>query len=616
MLELSNRERQIVFYLFSKPNSNAASIASIFNVSEKTIRNDIKTINKICKVDLIISSKKGFSINSDHEDLLGNIPLTQKNDNDNNKLLFELLSHEKNNIFILSDLLAFSETALLKHLNQIRPLLRKYDLSVIRKNNDLMLVGTGQNKRTFCIDMMLEEAGSNFYDPTRFQDYFKNIDLRNVADTFTSSLKKHNHTIPEFYLNHFLLNLYTILNFDFNEDNNLPSNVNQEIFDLAKETNDLLNKTNVNKINSIYNSLLGVLNTKPVELSNFEKEIYKITERVFNRYSLNVDINEFLQIFSRHIHDMIIRCRHKNSIQSDGGLSMKESCFFIYDVAVSLADEIAKKYGIEINENEISLISMHIGFLIEKSIDQELQNDTLNILVNVSQYISNKSYLSEIKKLIPFNVKLTILSDLNNFAEISNFDFLITTSKLNQSIPIPQCIISSILKNEDKMKIMDTANQVIHSKKINNFKTLFKLYFDPNSFFVDTTITKKNDILNYLCENLENQKIVDKEFKPSVFLREAIASTDITNMYAIPHAMDFIAKRTVISVFINPKGISWGDSNVKIVFLSAINRKNVTNLRILYDFLIDMVSNPSCFSKLIHAKSIEEFSNYLFEENK
>ena len=122
MLELSNRERQIVFFLFSKPNSNAASIASIFNVSEKTIRNDIKTINKICKVDLIISSKKGFSINSDHEDLLSNIPLTQKNDNDNNKLLFELLSHEKNNIFILSDLLAFSETALLKHLNQIRPL--------------------------------------------------------------------------------------------------------------------------------------------------------------------------------------------------------------------------------------------------------------------------------------------------------------------------------------------------------------------------------------------------------------------------------------------------------------------------------------------------------------
>lgn len=145
---------------------------------------------------------------------------------------------------------------------------------------------------------------------------------------------------------------------------------------------------------------------------------------------------------------------------------------------------------------------------------------------------------------------------------------------------------------------------------------MFKLYFDPNLFFADTTITKKNDILNYLCENPENQKIVDKEFKPSVFLREAIASTDNTNMYAIPHAMDFIAKRTVISVFINPKGISWGVSNVKIVFLSAINRKNVTNLRILYDFLIDMVSNPSCFSKLIQAKSIEEFSNYLFEENK
>ena len=59
MLELSDRERQIVFLLYSKSNTNASSIASIFNVSEKTIRNDIKTINNLCKVNLIISNKKG-----------------------------------------------------------------------------------------------------------------------------------------------------------------------------------------------------------------------------------------------------------------------------------------------------------------------------------------------------------------------------------------------------------------------------------------------------------------------------------------------------------------------------------------------------------------------------
>ena len=200
--------------------------------------------------------------------------------------------------------------------------------------------------------MMLDEAGTNFYDPTNFQEYFKNINLKIVTSTFQKILKKYNYTISDFYLNHFLLNLYTILNFDFIEDIKLPTDLNQDIFDLAVETNKVLNTSKINKTNSIYNSLLGVLNTQNVQLSNFEKDIRSLTENVFKKYSLNIDIDEFLSIFSRHIHDMIIRCRHMNSVQSDGGLSMKESCFFIYDVAVSLANEISKKYKISINENE------------------------------------------------------------------------------------------------------------------------------------------------------------------------------------------------------------------------------------------------------------------------
>ena len=614
MLELSDRERQIVFLLYSKSNTNAASIASIFSVSEKTIRNDIKSINNLCKVNLIVSNKKGFSINPEHESILADIPLNQQINNENNQILFELLSHERIDIYTLADLLNISDTTLVKHLSSIRSFLKKYDLNILRKNNDLILIGSSRSKRSLYIDMMLDEAGTNFYDPTNFQEYFKNINLKIVTSTFQEILKKHNYIISDFYLNHFLLNLYTILNFDFIEDMKLPTDLNKDIFDLAVETNKLLNVSKINKTNSIYNSLLGVLNTQNVQLSNFEKDIRSLTENVFKKYSLNIDIDEFLSIFSRHIHDMIIRCRHMNSVQSDGGLSMKESCFFIYDVAVSLANEISKKYKISINENEISLISMHIGFLIEKSIDQEIQNDELNILFYISSYITDKSFIENIKQAIPYHSNITVLTEVNDSLSLSKYDLLITTSKLKLSIPVNQCIISSLFNSEDKLKIIDSVNKVMKVKKKEKFKTLFQLYFNANNFFINTGFIQREDVLKFLCNNLETQKIVNKDFKSSVFLREAIASTDIAGMYAIPHAMDFIAKKTIISVFINPKGIEWGNSSVKIVFLSAINRKNVSSLRILYDFIIDMVSRPSCYSKLIQAKNIQEFANYLFEE--
>ena len=189
MLELSDRERQIVFLLYSKSNTNASSIASIFNVSEKTIRNDIKTINNLCKVNLIISNKKGFSINPEHESILADIPLNQQINNENNQILFELLSHERVDIYTLSDLVNISDTTLVKHLSSIRSFLKKYSLNILRKNNDLILIGNSRSKRSLYIDMMLDEAGTNFYDPTNFQEYFKNINLKIVTSTFQKILK-------------------------------------------------------------------------------------------------------------------------------------------------------------------------------------------------------------------------------------------------------------------------------------------------------------------------------------------------------------------------------------------------------------------------------------------
>lgn len=85
-------------------------------------------------------------------------------------------------------------------------------------------------------------------------------------------------------------------------------------------------------------------------------------------------------------------------------------------------------------------------------------------------------------------------------------------------------------------------------------------------------------------------------------------------MYAIPHAMEFIANETSMCIYINPKGISWGENEVKIVFLSAINRNNVKNLRLLYDLIVETVSDMDCFSKLIQCKTINQFYSVLFSD--
>lgn len=518
MIELSDRERQIVVYLLSKPNTTAGSMASIFNVSDRTIRNDIKAINRLCHREFIVSGHKGFSIHPDCEDVIEQITLSNKIQDINKQILVELLSSKTVNFYILADSLNISEATLSQHLNVVRKSLKKYDIRFIRKNNELFLEGMARNKRRIYVDMILEGSDSIIYDPLIFQDSFLNIDLKKITKGFLDILKEYGYVIPSFYLNHFLLNLYAILNFDFQDNSDFPEVVDDKIYDLSVEVDHRLNDSCISKVVPIYYSLLGVLNVSTMRMTTFEKEIEQITKKVFEKYSLNIDVSSFLPVLAKHIHDMILRCRNGNPIQTNGGLSIKESAFFIYDVTVSLAGEISKKYHVQINQNEISLIAMHVGFLIENSLDYQLSDDTLRIILNSGSYVWSAHYQKILRDIIPYKCEIVLFSELQNLKDLSKYDFLVTFSKNSKPVSIAQCVISPLFTSSDRIKVTEVVNTIIAKKKKEQFKTLFKLYFNENNFFVQTSLNKREDVLSFLCENLEKEKVVDKEFRSSVFL--------------------------------------------------------------------------------------------------
>ncbi len=612
MLSLSTRERQIIFFLYSKSPASAKTISSIFNVSEKTIRNDIKSINKICNKTIILSNNKGFSFNKEQENLLANIPLSYKSEEDDkNKILLQLLTNKYVDIYVLADQLNISDSTLINRLNSIKEIITRFDLRLIRLKNKIELKGSSQNMRRFYVNLVLDEVGTTFYDISKFQNYFSNININEVMVVFNNIIKENNLVISDFYLNNLLLNLFTILNFDFpNEEKHVDSH-DAIILKISKEINQKLNKFSVDKTENIYLCLVGILkNTNIDNIEVLEKTIKNLCLKTFSKYSLHIDIDSFLHMFSLHVHEMIIRCKHQNPIQSTESLSLKNSCFFIYDIAVSLSNEIASVFHISINENEISLLSMHIGFAIEESLNKDFQSNTFQVLLDSGSYINQDKLIKKITNSVPYNLNI---QPYKQSYECEKYDFIISINQ-KQKYRIDTCYIRPIFTEFDAKHILEFTNKVIREKKKNQFKMLFKLYFNQKNFFVDTEINQRDQVLDFLCRQLENQNIVNSDFKSSVYLREAIDSTNIENKYAIPHAMDFIAKKTVMSVFINPNGIQWNDSNVKIVFLSALSKKNISYLRILYDFIIDMVSEPICFSKLVQATSLENFENILFSE--
>ena len=412
------------------------------------------------------------------------------------------------------------------------------------------------------------------------------------------------------------MNIYTALNFDFVNESVNNDSFDETIYAVARDINRMANKTAIDKTDIIYLCLAGIIkNDSTYSLENIEKEIEQITKNSFKKYSLQIDISNFIGPFSLHIQNMIVRCKNQNQIQSNGGLSIKDSCFFIYDIAVDLANEISRRFQININEHEIALISMHIGFAIEEAINQDFNNYKLNILVGLGNYLTLQPFIEKIKSYIPYACTITAFLPSLSVEDLKEYDFLISLNK-NVFMPINTCVITPLLTPNDVKEIQDYANHSMENKKKRQFELLFKMYFNEKYFYCNKELNEQYAVLDLLCNELEKDKIVDHRFKSSVFVREAIDSTNIEDKYAIPHAMDFIAKKTMMSIFINPNGIKWNNSTVKIIVLGALNKKNVVYLRIIYDFIIEMLSDPDCFSKLIEARSINEFQSILFSEKK
>ena len=197
MLQLSDRKRQIIFYLFSKEIASAKALSTIFSVSEKTIRNDMKNINKVCNAPMITPGPKGYSFDYTFEDILSQIPIVSSSEEDDaSHILFLLLNEAYINFYDLADKLCVSESTLNNRLHTLKETLEKYNLKISREKQNLSISGASQDKRNLYVQLVLDEVGSNFYDVSKFEKYFTNINVNEIIVVFQQVLNNISSSFP------------------------------------------------------------------------------------------------------------------------------------------------------------------------------------------------------------------------------------------------------------------------------------------------------------------------------------------------------------------------------------------------------------------------------------
>jgi lichenan operon transcriptional antiterminator len=175
-------------------------------------------------------------------------------------------------------------------------------------------------------------------------------------------------------------------------------------------------------------------------------------------------------------------------------------------------------------------------------------------------------------------------------------DLIISTIEIETDIDV--VLVRNILDDAAFERIVPQL------KKSNLGRMLFEGMISDRLFFPELEYETPEDVIRYLSDVLRTREGAGEDFAERVLKREALGTTAIGNLVAIPHAVPGRRSGNRICIGVLKKAIRWGKEKVQIVFLLKLDDPN-PELAALFDYIYTLVSDRRFIGRVIEER---EFS--------
>lgn len=633
-MPLTSRQKEIIRLL--KLNNSwmkGESLADILKVTVRTIRNDIRNMKKD---NIILSSKNGYKLNDKcNLDKYFDSEVTPITPEERVSYILNKLLNSNKPIDMLdvADDIFVSDATLKKDLKKIRSLINDYKLVLKKDLNMISIEGNEKNKRKLITDIIYNEANNNFLNINNNKSFLKDYNFNHIKtiifdvlkscniysnDYSVTSLALHITILMERITNNCTLNTDEYSSFEYESYyeygiaikivNELEKNYNIKFppQETCYITFLLMGKTTINY------STINMQN-----LGDFIEEYYielvkKIIDKTDNYYHLKLNDEEFFIKFVIHIKNLLLRA--KNGVYSRNPLnkSIKLEYPFIYDIAVYISNEIYNETKLKINDDEIGYIALYISVAIEKS--KILGKKIKTAIICPRYYDMHLRIIEKLMNRYSDDIEITdVITSLGYLTDFSKVDLIISTLSPDENIKIPWIKIDPLLSNDNYIKIDQSIQKINEYKNKSIVRQAVIKCFDRELFSKNIYFKDEFDTIQYMGKKVVRKGLVNEDFIESAIKREKLSSTAFGYNFAIPHALDMTAKRTVISVLINDKPIKWGENYVQLVFLISVNKKDRNDFMKLYDSIISILSKEENVKLLVKSNNYEDFIDYILQ---
>lgn len=639
---LSNRQIEILS-LIKETNEpiTAEWIAKELNVSDRTVRNDIKSIQPEChKLGISIESfrGKGYKIHILDEELFSNEFSKMKREinkengqnfseqKDRVVFLLKRLLLEKESIKLegFEEELYVSKSTMQNDLKIVKGILQKYNLKLVNRPHYGTQVEGEEYMKRRCLSNYIFNRKEVLVDLERLPLIDHEL-YKKMKEIIIQKVNEYKIEISDIALEN--LAIHIVIACKRIEEGFIIEHLSEELIDdhpfekiVAMEIIKEIEKyTNLHfersEIDYIIVHLLGTKLLHKENLTEFSEfdEVGHIVQCMLKRLKdeWNWDFeqdSEFIQALTLHIRPAMNRLRYKMNIRNPLLNEIKVRYPSAFEGAVVACKCIEEYISIEPGEDEIAYIALHIGVALErlKSTSKQIKRV---IVVCASGVGSAKLLYYRLKHLFPNELEIVASINYYKLSEynLSEIDLIISTIPIKETLGVPIQVVNTFLEEEDIQHIKGYLSPISKNGCL--------IFLDPKRIFLQQDMKDKESVISFLCEELTKQGYVTEGYEQLVLEREEMSPTSFGNLVAIPHPVTPVTKKTFWTICTLKQPITWNE-NQMVQFICLLNIESIPkgDLDSMYEKLIEVVENKSIVQRIIKSQSVAEVIR-IFQEN-
>lgn len=627
-----NRIADILQFFCRNPVVMPGILAVKLNVSERTIRNDIKQINSELKDCAVIEGTQGkyalriYDNEGFHKVCVRLMEVDEFLNSPHNRMDYMFGRLMRSREPLLTDDLAYemnvSRTTMLNDLKKLRGEIEPYRLSISGKTSKgLVLQGWESDIRNYIIENAYEQLYRQYPLDVEIVDA---VNQAFLAHSFEKSVQGAFEKFLTVMLDRFLTGHYigelsaNFYNLTVRPEFAMVEQMLHEIEQVLRIEFPVEEKLFV---------LLPIVGMRtPTDIQDMhsielDENIRPLMAQMFRQIRLEMDIKiqspEFIEEFLYHLMFMVNRLRFHVQLKNPMLDELKEKYPLAWQIAGVAARVVHTVYGLEVTEDERGYLASYFGVFLEESGMKKNRPFQVAVVTGTGR-ITARLVAAQLKKVLDSSVELTLFADEKVSSEILDvYDIVFTTVKLPCECGRPVIRIHEIFNEQElRHKIEKTRywNQVDVPILDNNWFVMVGL-LDESRFFILDTSESYEEAVTRMASSLADDGQVDEGFLERLHDRERRGTMVFDHAVAIPHTVQYAAERLVLAIGVFSEPIHYHDHEIRVIFLLGLPEQISSDDSLLirvYDEIISITQDVGLLNKITQADSFQALLRALY----